>query len=90
MKDDRGLYYHPYPQNHKIRVYVRKPLVEIEFRMWNDADPELWKQHGWVPYDAIRMAATMYKGDKFDARRVYDISVAKELIATESGDPGNP
>jgi hypothetical protein len=83
MKDDRGLYYHPYPQNRNLRVYVRKPVNEIEFRMWNAADPELWEKHGWVPYDAIRQAAAVYSGSRFDARTVYDIAVAKELIASE-------
>ena len=80
MKDDRGLYYHPYPQNKRVRMYVRKFGDEIEFRLWNQDVPELWEEHGWVPYEAIQQAAGMYKGKSLDPRRVYDLDVASALI----------
>ena len=80
MKDDRGLYYHPYPQNKRVRMYVRKFGDDIEFRLWNQDAPELWEEHGWVPYEAIKQAALMYKGKSMDPQRVYDFNVASALI----------
>jgi hypothetical protein len=46
MKDKRGLYYYPFPQNKRVRMYVRKQADIIEFRLWNQDDPKLWKEHG--------------------------------------------
>ena len=46
MKDNNGLYYYPFPQNKKVRMYVRSGDDEIEFRMWNQDDPGLWMEHG--------------------------------------------
>ncbi len=81
MKDDKGLYYHPYPQNPRVRMYVRMGNGEICFRMWNRDDPDLWQEHGWVPYGAIRQALAMYaKKDGFDPKRAYDIDVARALL----------
>ena len=80
MKDDRGLYYHPNPQNKRVRMYVREFGDEIEFRLWNQDVPELWDEHGWVPYEAILQATNMYKGKAFDPQRIYDLNVARALI----------
>ncbi|MDM8552465.1 hypothetical protein QUF72_20430 [Desulfobacterales bacterium HSG2] len=79
MKDDKGLYYHPYPGNKRARMYVRETGEGVCFRLWFADDPELWKEHGWMPYDAILEAATMYEGD-FDPREAYNIDIARELI----------
>ena len=83
MKDKRGLYYYPFPRNKRVRMYVRQNGDETQFRLWNQDDSELWKQHGWVPYDAIRQASGMYGTDKqnaFDPNGAYDINIAKELV----------
>jgi hypothetical protein len=80
MKDDKGLYYYPFPANKHVRMYVRSNLGEIEFRMWNQADPQMWEAHGWVPYDAIVQAQAMYKGGGFDPKRAYDLNLAEVLL----------
>ena len=85
MKDDKGLYYNPQPQNKRVRMYVRKFGSEIQFRLWNQDLTELWEEHGWVPYEAIQQASKMYAGKKaFDPGQVYDINIAEELLAEES------
>ncbi len=60
MKDERGLYYLPYPQNPQTRMYVRRGPDDIYFRLWNAKDPKLWEEHDWVPWGAIRKASAMY------------------------------
>jgi hypothetical protein len=82
MKDSIGLYYNPYPQNKKVRVYVRESDGMIWFRLWNHDDPKLWEEHGWVPYGAIKQAIGMYQGKGLDPEKVYDLEVAKMLIKT--------
>ncbi|MBW2411599.1 MAG: hypothetical protein JRF72_17515 [Deltaproteobacteria bacterium] len=80
MKDDLGLYYYPFPDNKRVRMYVRKGSDTIWFRLWNADDPKLWEEHGWVPYDAIEQARAIYTGKGFDPRQAYDLDVAKEII----------
>jgi len=80
MKDERGLYYHPFPANKQVRMYVKIVGNEIAFRMRNDADPQLWHEHGWAPYSAIIEAAKMHQGKSFDPMRAYDIDAAAELL----------
>jgi hypothetical protein len=80
MKDERGLYYYPAPNNLRVRMYVKEAEGVIWFRMWNAAAPQLWEQHDWVPYGAILKAADMYTGKSFDPRRAYDIELARALI----------
>jgi hypothetical protein len=86
MKDEKGVYYYPYPNNKKTRMYIKKSQGDICFRLWNKEIPELWDEHGWIPYDAILKASTMYKkGEgKFDPGRAYDIEVAKSLLDEKS------
>lgn len=86
MKDKNGLYYYPFPQNKSVHMYVRESEGTIWFRLWNANDPELWEQHGWIPYEAIREAQSQYKGNQFDPKRAYDIEIAKRLLrdSTES------
>ncbi len=85
MKDERGLYYHPYPQNPQTRMYVRRQADDIYFRLWNSEDPDLWKEHDWVPYGAIRQATRMYKkGSDFDPSQAYDIRVAEALLKEDA------
>ena len=80
MKDKRGFYYYPFPQNRKIRMYVRNAGSEICFRLWNPDDSKLWEEHGWVPYGAIKQAARIYEGGGFDPDKAYDIEVAQNLV----------
>lgn len=86
MHDERGLYYLPYPQNPKTRMYVKQGADDIYFRLWNQDDPQLWEDHDWVPYGAIRQATRLYRktGD-FDPAEAYDLRVAKALIAETQG-----
>lgn len=80
MKDERGLYYYPFPGNKRVRMYVKQVLDEPAFRMWNQDDPKMWEQHGWMPHSAILQAKSMYKGGPFDPDMAYDIEAAKTLI----------
>ena len=80
MKDEKGLYYYPFPQNKKVHMYVREDEGTIWFRLWNADDPDLWEQHGWIPYETITRARTMYRGNQFDPNRAYDIGIAKRLL----------
>ncbi len=85
MKDKLGLYYYPFPANKRVRMYVRSHAAgEIEFRLWNQDDPQMWEEHGWVPYAAIEQAKAMYSGGPFDPNRAYDLSLARALL---SGQP---
>ncbi len=81
MKDNTGIYYYPFPENNRVRMYVREKNSEIEFRMKNQDDPGVWNDHGWVPYSAIQQAKVLYgQRGGFDPNRAYDIEVATVLI----------
>ncbi len=80
MKDEKGLYYYPNPLNKSARMYVREVDGDIWFRPWSADDPDLWEKHDWIPYEAVKQANEMYKGDKFDPNQLYDIEVAKALL----------
>jgi hypothetical protein len=83
MKDQRGLYYYPFPQNKRVRMYVRRSEEDVEFRLWNQDDPELWTQHGWIAYGAVRQASNMYGQNRsggFNPEAAYDLSLAKTLL----------
>jgi hypothetical protein len=80
MKDDRGLYYYPFPANKRVRMYVRRHMDETEFRLWNQDDAQMWESHGWVPYSAIVQARAMYKGKGFDPKTAYDLNLAQALL----------
>jgi hypothetical protein len=86
MRDRRGLFYYPNPANKKIHMYVRQESGQICFRLWNADDPDLWREHGWVPYEAIRRAQAMYTGKKFDPAQAYDLDLARALLAEEGGE----
>ncbi len=82
MKDDRGLYYYPVPSNSSVKMYVRKVGDDICFRLWKPDDPQMWEEHGWTPYEAIKQAAAMYeaKTSNFDPLNAYDIKIAEALV----------
>ncbi len=87
MKNEKGYYYYPYPENKQTRMYVKKSQGIIWFRLWNQQIPELWDEHGWVSYDAIVEASKIYQKNKtnFDPNRAYDINVAKEVLGENDG-----
>ena len=87
MKDKKGLYYYPFPQNRRVHMYVREGEGTIWFRLWHADDPELWEKHGWVPYGAIKQAAAMYKGKNFPPNEAYNIELAKVLLEEDASQP---
>lgn len=80
MQDDRGCYYYPFPNDKKIRMYVRKEAGQIEFRLWNNEDDLIWEKHKWIPMEAIRQAAAMYGEEKPDPLKLYDLQVAEAVL----------
>ena len=85
MQDDKGLFYYPFPQNKRVRMYVKDEDGNLWFRLWSADDPKLWEDHGWVPYSSIKRAKAMYKGqgkDKqaFDPDKAYDPEVARLIL----------
>jgi hypothetical protein len=80
MKDENGLYYYPFPDNKRVRMYVQDTDGVICFRMWSADDAELWKSHGWVPFRAILEASQMSTQKHFDLKQAYDIRIARELL----------
>lgn len=84
MKDDRGLYYYPFPQNKRVRMYVRMTGGGVSFRMWSADDSQMWDAHGWVPHDAIQAARALYSGKGFDPEKAYDLELARALIEDDA------
>ena len=84
MQDDKGLFYYPFPQNKRVRMYVKDEEGQVWFRLWSQTDAELWDKHGWVPWDAIHKAKQLYKterpGGTFEADKAYDIEVARVIL----------
>ena len=54
--------------------------LKVFFRLWNADDALLWKDHGWVSYDAIKQATAMYTGNQFDPKEAYDLQLAQALL----------
>jgi len=86
MKDEQGAYYYPNPAEKRVRMYVRERYGDVEFRLWNQEHSEIWERHDWLPYDAIEEAAREYakRGSGADPLEMYDINVAKRLLADEA------
>ncbi len=81
MKDERGKYYYPFPQNKKVRMYVQEKDGMVHFRLWNSDDPKLWEEHGWIPYEAIQQASAMYEQkNDFDPNQAYNLDIAKAAL----------
>jgi len=81
MKDDRGKYYYPFPQNKKVRMYVQEEGGSVYFRLWNSDDIQLWDDHGWIPYEAIKQAQAMYEQkNDFNPNQAYDLETAKAVL----------
>ena len=81
MKDDRGKYYYPFPQNKKVRMYVQEEGGSVYFRLWNPDDVKLWDDHGWIPYEAIQQAQAMYEQkNDFNPNQAYDLETAKAVL----------
>ena len=87
MKDSNGFYYYPFPENKRVRMYVKEEKNTIYFRLWNADDEQLWNEHGWVPYEAIKQAADLYdKNNAFNPHKAYDINIAKALLKNADGE----
>jgi hypothetical protein len=81
MNDERGKYYYPFPQNKKVRMYVREEGDSVYFRLWNSDDPQLWEEHGWIPYEAIKQAMAMYEQkNDFNPNEAYNLEIAKVVL----------
>jgi len=82
VQDKDGIYYYPYPENKRIRMYVREQDGNIEFRLSNTDHPEIWERHGWLDLDIIRRGAKMLeeRGSKVDPTNIYDLETAHYLL----------
>ena len=80
MKDKIGAYYYPFPDNKRVRMYVKEENDTIFFRLWNADDANLWEEHGWVPYEAIEAAVEIYEGKAFNPTQAYDLNMAKAIL----------
>lgn len=80
MQDEKGLFYYPNPQNKRVRMYVMEEDGEIFFRLWNQDDPDLFDDHGWVPWGAIKKAMGLFAGKGFDPAKAYDLGVARMIL----------
>ena len=82
MKDDKGLYYLPFPGNKRVKMYVKPVGNEVCFRLWNADDPQMWEEHGWLPWTMIQEAAGVYRREQsgFDPNQAYDIAVARAVL----------
>lgn len=86
MKDNRGIYYYPNPQYRRVKMYIRLAADgQIEFRMDNVDEPQIWDRHGWVPLEAVRQAAVRFRelGRGADPMTLYDENVARALLREE-------
>lgn len=86
MQDENGIYYFAQPGNVKIRVYVRKGLDDIEFRLWNMDHPDVWEKHEWVPYKVLQAASRMYQKERnpnSNPMNLYDINIANALLSSK-------
>lgn len=83
MQDARGLYYYPSPADKKERMYVRERAGQVEFRLWNQEQPKIWDQHGWLSFDVVQQAAAHYTGKGGAPMALYDLDVAMALIREE-------
>lgn len=84
MNDEKGLFYYPFPQNKRVRMYVKDEDGAVWFRLWSQDDARLWDDHGWVPWDAIHKAKSMYREERpqggFQPDKAYDLDVARLIL----------
>jgi hypothetical protein len=82
VQDKDGIFYYPYPENKRIRMYVREQDGNIEFRLSNVDHSEIWERHGWRDMDQIKRSAKMYeeRGSKVDPMKIYDVETARYLL----------
>ena len=81
MKDERGKYYYPFPHNKTVRMYVQEEGDVVCFRLWNSDDPQLWEQHGWIPYEAVKQATAMYEPkNDFNPNQAYNLEIAEAVL----------
>lgn len=84
MRDELGLYYHAQAGNPRVRVYVRRgENGEIEFRLWEAENPQVWERHQWLPFGVIEAAARLYRSERNPGVRpdeLYDLDIARSLL----------
>jgi hypothetical protein len=87
MKDEKGIYYYPELQEKNLRMYVRKNGNDIEFRMWDSKNPEVWKNHIWLDMASLKKAADIYSSHpNYKGRsplHLYDLQIAQQLVSEE-------
>ncbi len=83
MKDRRGIYYYPVPLNKRIKMYVRDNRGVIEFKLHNEDDPSLSEEHGWITYEAARLASKLYRGTGMNPLNLYDMEAAIAALKAE-------
>lgn len=84
MKDERGYYYHPSLQDKDVRMYVRENEEgQLEFRLYNEYQPEIWDRHPWLSLDVIQQAAEMYRerGTDRNPMALYDEETARLVLS---------
>jgi hypothetical protein len=85
VKDDKGVYYYPFPQNKQVRMYVREDRGAVWFRLWNETDAALWDDHGWIPWEAVQQAMALKKPSSFNPEAAYDLDVARAVLSEAGG-----
>ncbi len=85
MQDERGVFYHPFPQNPRVRMYVREAEGTLFFRLWSEDDLALWDDHGWIAWEAVQQAMALRTPSNFDPKRAYDPHVARAVLKEARG-----
>lgn len=86
MKDEKGLYYYPSMQQRATRMYVRENADgDVEYRLWNAQNPELWEKHEWITRQVVEAAVPMFQNRSEEHKKrnplsLYDAEVARRLI----------
>ncbi len=84
MKDQRGVYYYPYPANTRVKMYVRNNNGVVEFRLHNEDDPKLYDEHGWITYEMAKQAAAIYEGKGLEnPLKLYDFEAAEYALKNQ-------
>ncbi len=64
-------------------MYVKLMEDDIAFRLWDDENPAMWDEHGWVPWTALNQAAAMYVENREGnppPMHLYDMEIAMRLL----------
>jgi hypothetical protein len=67
-------------------MYIRDKDGVIQFRLCNEQEPEVWRRHGWLSHEELRLASQEYQGQLKDPLQFYDFDIAWHLLYGEKGD----